>query len=224
MGFWFKAVAAPGELKFWTHCEAGHGHVSEDRVAVQPHPQDATALICVLADGQGGQVGGAAAAETAVVAALEATLEFPIKSLLRPNTWEKIGQAADAAVAARPEAGYCALVACLVTARVVCGVSCGDSAAVLYQDGDNVLTRRQHKNPPVGSGGAPFTPFEAKLGVGAKVLLVSDGVWRYAGWETLTVRAAEVGGEELIAALRAEVLERNRALPDDFSVVVVEVK
>jgi serine/threonine protein phosphatase PrpC len=193
-------------------------------VAVRPHPGDAAAFLCVLADGQGGQRGGAAAAQTAVTALLEAASVISPKALLRPAVWEKLGAAADKAVLKDAEAGFCTLVALCVTPTAVCGVSCGDSAAVLYHPDERVLTEQQYKNPPVGSGGARWVSFEAKLTVGAKLLLTSDGVWKYAGWEKMAEHAAVLGGNELIAVLRAEVLERNRALPDDFSMIVLEVK
>ena len=47
------------------------------------------------------------------------------------------------------------------------------------------LTSSQRKNPPVGSGGAIFVPFACRLIRPWQVLAMSDGVWKYAGWEAI---------------------------------------
>ena len=60
-----------------------------------------------------------------------------------------------------------------------------DSIPVLLVNdgGAAVLTADQRKNPPVGSGAAVFTEFTAELGHGWRVLGLTDGVWKYVGWD-----------------------------------------
>ena len=133
--------------------------------------------------------------------------------------------AADAAVATDSAAGFTTLVALRVEGDRVTGALCGDSAALAaWGDGlMRVLTARQFKNPPVGSGDATFVPFALELTRPWKVLAVSDGVWKYAGWERVWDCAAKLGGEELIAALQiAARLPLTGEFPDDFTVVLLE--
>ena len=86
-----------------------------------------------------------------------------------------------------------------------------------------ILTDNQYKNPPVGSGGARMTPFSSPLGREWKLLVVSDGVWKYIGWERFERLAASESGLGLIEALRAETLSRlGGTFADDFSVALLE--
>lgn len=72
-----------------------------------------------------------------------------------------------------------------------------------------LLTEHQRKNPPVGSGAAYPTAFEARLFPGWKLLVVSDGVWNYVGWEQIAKIAAQNQGNSLIAALHQAALDAN---------------
>jgi serine/threonine protein phosphatase PrpC len=86
-----------------------------------------------------------------------------------------------------------------------------------------VLTSRQFKNPPVGSGAADFVPFELKLDAPWRLLVMSDGVWKYASWDRVWDCAARLAGEELIEELKAAArLPLTGEFPDDFTVVLVE--
>ena len=54
------------------------------------------------------------------------------------------------------------------------------------------------------------------------VLAVTDGVWKYAGWESLLNTAVAEAGTEIIDRLRARAaLPATGALQDDFTVVVL---
>jgi PPM family protein phosphatase len=86
-----------------------------------------------------------------------------------------------------------------------------------------VLTSRQFKNPPVGASDADFVPFELELVPPWRVLVMSDGVWKYASWDRVWDCAARLSGEELIAALQtAARLQTTGEFPDDFTVVLLE--
>lgn len=84
------------------------------------------------------------------------------------------------------------------------------------------MTDRQAKNPPVGSGAAWFVPFVAKLAAPWLVMAMSDGVWKYVGWDRLIAAVAAHHGEPLIEALQVSARLRSGRFPDDFTVVVFE--
>ena len=216
------------DIHHWVHSEPGDGHVNEDVALVRLHPQealaqDASSLLCVLADGQGGRAGGADAARIASGASLDAASTFPPIALLEEAAWYPILSAADEAACEDDAAGYTTLVSLCVAGGRVCGASCGDSGALLLNGGrETLLTDNQRKNPPVGSGAAYPVAFSARLGPGWKLLIVSDGVWKGLGWDGIARLAHAHGGESLIAALRLAALEENGGrLGDDFSVILL---
>src|SRR5205814_102440 len=107
---------------------------------------------------------------------------------------------ADFAVAKNCNAGFTTLVAFCVTKNWVCGGSSGDSAAVVVrrQAPPTVLTARQHKNPPVGSGDAIFVPFHTELSAAWVLLAMSDGVWKFSGMDHLRNIASRSHGIDII--------------------------
>ena len=135
----------------WVYSEAGHQHVNEDAVIVRLHPENPQALLCCLADGQGGQVGGAAAARIAVEESMKAASSFLAKDLFDEAAWYSIVSAADEAVCEEDAAGFATLINLCVSEYQLCGASCGDSSALLLSGGREwMLTENQRKNPPVG--------------------------------------------------------------------------
>jgi hypothetical protein len=204
--------------------EAG-GHVTnEDAFLVEPHPADPECLLCALADGQGGRAGGRRAAELACRSAIDAARGRTVADLRKPVVWSDLLGAADRAVEADPEAGFTTLVGFCVSGIELAGASSGDSALLLIRGSLAVeLTEDQIKNPPVGSGAATFVPLGAALRTPWRVLAMSDGVWKYAGWENITEAAKRRSGNDLIEVLAAEVrLPGSGRFPDDFTVVVIE--
>ena len=132
---------------------------------------------------------------------------------------------ADTAVASDAEAGFTTLIGLCVSNNRVSGASCGDSAivAICGAEAPRVLTSRQFKNPPVGCGDATFVPFKMELTPPWKVLAMTDGVWKYAGWERVWDCAARLSGAELIAELQvAARLQTTGEFQDDFTVVLLE--
>ena len=116
------------------------------------------------------------------------------------------------------------LVGLCVVPGAVAGASCGDSAALLVCGGRaRPLTAAQAKNPPVGSGAAPFVPFAAGLVRPWALLAMSDGVWKYAGWAAITQAASALRGRALLEALQARArLPGSGQFPDDFTLVLFE--
>lgn len=221
-------------MQYLSHSEAGHAHLNEDCVAVTRHPRDADgdadgdadALICVLADGQGGQFGGGVAARAAVEQCLSLASSHGAGQLLERAVWRAILSRADEAVERQSDAGFTTLIGLCVTPTQICGASCGDSAALLIEGGQFVeLTGLQRKNPPVGSGVAMPATFGMARSAGSTLLLMSDGVWKFVGFDVIAAVARaqtrEQSGADLVWELRALQLSGNGAkLPDDFSVIV----
>jgi serine/threonine protein phosphatase PrpC len=210
-------------MMIYTFTEAGDGHSNEDAIDYRPHPGTHNFALCALSDGQGGRSGGGIAAQAAVSLALDAACAVKPEALLSPSKWLDICSVADRGVTAEPGAGFCTLVALAAAGERVVGASSGDSAAVLILEQSVVmLTDRQHKNPPVGSGAAKFEAFSARPGAVWRVLVVSDGVWKYVGWERMIAVGRSAQGNQIAGALRREVLQSHKFLPDDFSVIVIE--
>lgn len=164
------------------------------------------------------------AARVAVQESLDAASSFAVSELPEPRAWYGVVSAADEVVADDDVAGFTTLVGLCVTEGRLCGASCGDSGALLLDGGREVwLTQNQRKNPPVGSSAARPVAFSAELGPAWKLLVVSDGVWNYIGWDGDVHWAQQNQGEELIGALRQAVCKTNGGkLPDDFSVALVQ--
>jgi serine/threonine protein phosphatase PrpC len=211
-------------VQYFIYSEAGYNHQNEDSVIVSPHPQDDSLLICALADGQGGQMGGAAASKTAVDCCLKLALAQAPKRLFKSSTWYEIVSGADGSVCENSEAGYTTLIALCVNDAKICGVSCGDSAVLLVEENQSrLLTEQQRKNPPVGSNAAFPIAFSAKFRGDDKLLIMSDGVWKFLGIDTIAEIARAQEDQNLIQALRQLALEQNGdKLPDDFSIILVQ--
>ncbi len=210
-------------IRYLVHSEAGESHANEDIVSVRPHPRAENVLLCCLADGQGGQAGGAHAAQVAVEEGLRVMSSFSASDLLQATPWYSVVSAADEAVSEDDAAGFYTLICLSVSEQEIWGASCGDSGVLLLNGGQALLlTEHQRKNPPVGSSAAYPVAFNAKLKPGWCLLVVSDGVWKYVGWEAVTQTAARRQGLELIAALRQAALDANGGkMQDDFSVALL---
>jgi serine/threonine protein phosphatase PrpC len=204
--------------------EVGGHRVNEDAFAVQQHPDDPDLWLCFVADGQGGQAGGGPAARLACQAASDAARACSPAGLGLSSVWSGLLQEADVAVAADPVAGFTTLLGLGVSSGRVVGASSGDSAAlVLCGEKALELTAAQHKNPPVGSGAAVAVPFAAALRLPWQVLAMSDGVWKYIGWDGIVEAARRQRGASLIAQLqRLARLPGSGQFPDDFTIVVLE--
>ncbi len=207
-----------------THSEVGgHAH-NEDAFVLRPHPDDPHSYLGAVADGQGGRAGGAAAARRACDAFLQVASQATLPELMLPRVWDDILAFVDRAVADDPHAGFTTLVTFCVANGHLAGASCGDSALVVAppEGAPLALTSRQSKDPPVGSGGAVFVPFHAPLRPPWTLVAMTDGVWKYAGWDAVLQAAAGAAGEDVVAALRQRAaLPGSGALQDDFTLVIL---
>ncbi|HSI61954.1 MAG TPA: hypothetical protein VLE43_02515 [Candidatus Saccharimonadia bacterium] len=212
-----------------THTEPGGKAVNEDFLIARRHPSGGERYVCLLADGQGGRTNGALAARTACETAWSRATEHSFESLLQPSTWSTLLYAADNAVCGTE--GYTTLVALALDGTTALGASCGDSKVFFvkkWQDAGEAQieewTSRQRKNPPVGSGEAVFEPFASDLTEDGRILVLSDGVWKYCGVEAIRAAFQMPDFADAPGWLRSATLKRaGTSLPDDFSVIAVEV-
>ncbi len=205
--------------------EAGGHPVNEDAYLVHEHPAETDCWIGCIADGQGGRAGGARAAQLACEVVMRIAERTPIGMLASARGWGYLLPGADREVAADAEAGFTTLVGfCIRRGRIV-GASNGDSALWLVNSsGSAILTERQPKNPPVGSSAAAFAEFTAELGESWRVLAMTDGVWKYVGWERIISALQSSGGRSTVLddLLQMARLPRTGELQDDFTAIVVE--
>jgi hypothetical protein len=204
-----------------THSERGWHARNEDAFAITYHPACPDCLLCAIADGQGGWPGGAEAARLACQAFVDLAGRLPVERLFHQGACASLGRAVDEAVEREAGAGYTTLVMLAVYDGELVGTSSGDSAAVLFNAGEcTVLTAEQFKNPPVGSGTAVFREFGARLLAPWALLAVTDGVWKYTGWEAV-LAAASGPSETAVAGLRERAVLQGGELQDDFTLVLV---
>ncbi len=95
------------------------------------------------------------------------------------------------------------LIGLCVVGDKIYGASNGDSGAILLLPNGHFeeLTGKQAKNPPIGSGAAGPVPFTPSLISPWKLLVMSDGVWKYVGWDRVREIARAQRGKALIDGL-----------------------
>jgi hypothetical protein len=204
--------------------EQGNHRVNEDAFSVGSHPEDARWTMCFLADGQGGQVGGARAARLACESAMTSCLKRSPPSLGVVSTWLSLLAEVDREVTRDPEAGFTTLIAFCLTPTHLLGASHGDSALWIANADGSVedLTTHQIKNPPVGSGAAAFVPFARTLPRMWTTLAMSDGLWKYAGSAAIASAIRKYRGEQLLGQLRSRARMPSGHYQDDCTGVVLQ--
>lgn len=179
----------------------------DDRAEAIPR---GTGHLLVLADGAGGTSGGAAAADAVLARARNLALNSLsdcvgfLQDLDRQLT--NVGQTT-------------AIVMVLEDGQVF-GASVGDSCAWLLSAAGVVdLTRHQKPKPLLGSGNAAPISFGPLPRVG-RVLVGSDGLFKYVAHERICDLASSLPLTEVPAALVAAARLRSGALQDDIAVIV----
>ena len=134
-------------------------------------------------------------------------------------------RSADTLVAKDSIAGFTTLIGLCVRDDRIVGASNGDSAVAIFdatRDGWE-LTTNQFKNPPVGSGDAPFVTFATNLERPWMVLAMSDGVWKYSRWEKIKQAGKILRGQAILDdLLQSARLMKTGQLQDDFTLVVLQ--
>jgi serine/threonine protein phosphatase PrpC len=204
--------------------EAGDSHPNEDAFVVESHPLDPTLFVCLIADGQGGRAGGARAAKLACETGVALATRTAPDRLHDRATWEGVIHEIDRAVEADKESGFTTAVGFCVSFDRVVGASSGDSGALLVTDHKvTVLTQWQNKNPPVGSGETAPVSFDTMIRSPWQLLALTDGVWKYVGWDRVIETTRRERGKDLLKELeRAARLPRSGRFQDDFTAVLLE--
>lgn len=179
----------------------------DDRAEAIPR---GTGHLLVLADGAGGTSGGAAAADAVLACARDLAFSSPsdcvgfLRDLDRQLT--NVGQTT-------------AIVMVLEDGQVF-GASVGDSCAWLLTASSVVdLTQHQKAKPLLGSGNATPIAF-GPLPCAGRVLVGSDGLFKYVAYERVCALARSLPLTEVPAALVAAARLRSGALQDDIAVIV----
>lgn len=182
--------------------------VGDDRAEAFPKPDG---HLLVLADGAGGTSGGAAAAD----AVLDGTRSFSPKS---SSDCVRLLKELDQRLT---NVGQTTAVLTVVANGEVFGASVGDSSAWLLTAAGVVdLTHRQKPKPLLGSGSAMPIGFGPLPCVG-RLLIGSDGLFKYVQHERIRDLASKLPLDEAAAALIGAARLRSGALQDDIAVIVV---
>jgi serine/threonine protein phosphatase PrpC len=190
------------------------GGRGEDRLVVE---RNGDQLLIVVADGAGGTGGGAAAAQAVCDAAVASWREDS-----SPNPWDARLKAIDAWLVGAASGGQTTMVVAEVVDGRVRGASVGDSAAWMLTRNDiRDLTADQVRKPLQGTGAAVPTAFEAPLQ--DRLLIGSDGLFKYVRPERIVELASHPVLDEAVAGLVDAARLKNGRLQDDVAVVLCEL-
>lgn len=172
--------------------------------------------LVAVADGAGGTGDGAAAAD--------GLIEFVSKltKSAASTDWFDALCTFDDELSARRAGGHTTGVVAFVSSGKVLGASVGDSSAWLISPTGEVtdLTVNQRRRPLLGAGEALPVLFEAER-QGVRVLLASDGLFKYATGELISTLAMKGSVAEAVDALANSVRLPSYALQDDVAVLLV---
>ncbi len=172
-------------------------------------------LLMVVADGAGGQSGGAEAAAMAVELVRQKINELPDASAC-----VALLQSMDQAISQDRIAGETTCALAVVTRDGVYGASVGDSGAwVINQSGFINLTERQSRKPFIGSGSAWPSPFEYRTTDGDSLLLATDGLLKYTSSERILSVCRNEPAPHVPRRLIELVRYPSGAVPDDVTVI-----
>lgn len=185
----------------------------------------ATVVICsdvaiiVMADGAGGTGTGGKAADAICARASEVAR----RGLRGSDAWAACLRDADREAAAAGIFGESTALVIEVSREGVCGASVGDSEAWLLGGTTTLdLTQHQQRKPLVGSGRARPTPF-ALAGFAGRLLVATDGLFKYAPPSKLIELARSGGLEDAADNLVNSVRLRSGSLPDDVALVLARI-
>lgn len=176
-------------------------------------------LVMVVADGAGGQSGGAKAAAMAVELVRQKKNE-----LREAGACVALLQSMDRAISQDRVAGETTCALAVVTRSGVYGASVGDSGVWLIKESGFInLTERQSRKPFIGSGMAWPSAFEYKTTGGDSLLLATDGLLKYTSPEQIVEVCSDKVGSHVPDRLIGLVRYPSGALPDDITVVFAYV-
>ena len=181
----------------------------QDRAAAFPF---AAGHLLVVADGAGGVAGGAEAARPVI---------DTLRGLdpVRPHDWAEVLRQIDLSLSSAARSGETTAVVASVNDDEIVGASVGDSGGWMLAGIWLNLLKDQRRKPLLGTGSAvPIGcgPFPR----GERVLLGSDGLFKYVGAD----RIGELAREPSLERAASELVDAARlpagGLQDDIAVVI----
>lgn len=202
--------------------------VSQEVHGAEQSEQDRAAVIrcgeaglLVVADGAGGIAGGTEAAELVVRRVREMAPD--VVSQLQRQQWSQMLAEIDEYLVGDRLAGETTAVLVWVEEGRVQGGSVGDSGAWLISpDEITDLTQHQRRKPLLGTGEAIPVAF-GPLAFRGRLVVASDGLFKYAKREEIQERALAGSVAEAAAGLVDAVRLPSGALQDDVAVIVCEM-
>jgi len=178
-----------------------------------------TKLVLVVADGAGGLSGGTEAAVMAVD-----LVRQHASTLDGPDSCTGLIQKIDQAIAKDKVAGETTCVIAVINPDEIFGASIGDSGAWLIDESGYMdLTQRQVRKPFVGSGSVCPISFSYKQTNGRRLLLATDGLFKYSSSERITAICRH-GSPDAVAKQLVELVRYpSGSLPDDVTVILGEL-
>jgi serine/threonine protein phosphatase PrpC len=180
---------------------------------------DGQRIILCVADGAGGQSGGAEAASLAVKLIRQGAF-----LLSNANACVETLRRIDEAMAKDSVAGETTCALAIVTSEEIFGASVGDSGVWwIAENGDLLnLTEVQQRKPFVGSGDAWPVPFQHRNQPGW-LLLATDGLLKYTSAERIVgicrEQVVEFASKQLIDLVRYP----SGGLPDDVTLILTKL-
>jgi len=196
----------------------GAGPLCEDRADIIERN---CGKILVVADGAGGMSGGTLAADM-IIEGARAQIRQRL-DLFDKDIWGGYLKQLDISLLNFPDAGQAAAVIVAIGQHRIAGASVGDCGALFIGKGGTVdLTAGQHKRPFLGAGGAMPVSFECTARDG-RLLLATDGLFRYASAEKIGAVALQDGLEASAKNLVNLVRLPSGQLQDDVAIILCEL-
>ncbi len=190
------------------------GSLGQDRVVVE---RLADRSVIVVADGAGGVAGGAQAAQTVCD-----LIVAHVHTSSPPGSWVDELRAIDLHIATLGAGGLSTAVVLEIREGKIVGASVGDSGAWMVSKTEVIdLTQHQVRKPLLGSGAAIPVGF-GPIPLSGRLLIGTDGLFKYASRENIIAGARKGTVDEAIPALVDAVRLRNGKLQDDIAVVLCE--
>jgi PPM family protein phosphatase len=187
------------------------GSAGEDRVAID---ELADRTIIIVADGAGGTGSGARAAELLCA--------HTVDSLRGGGDPSRALVEGDRLLHRTANGGEAAAVAIVIAGNQIIGASVGDSEAWLITDEGVVdLTEQQRRKPLLGSGRAEPVAF-GPVGLHGRLLVGTDGLFKYASLAEIVARAREDDLERAVERLVDVVRSRSGCLLDDVAITLCQ--
>jgi serine/threonine protein phosphatase PrpC len=182
---------------------------------------DETIAVCAVADGSGGCGGGREAAQLAI-----RTMRRRAESSLRPQLldggfWRMLMHQIDGAVERDPKAGRTTL-AVLVTDGVRAIVTSVGDSLVYHLCADTVTVLGGGTSMVLGTDRCIVAQQHITLRRGDRVLLATDGLWKYLAHPLLTKWLRKLPTDDVLPHMAGELsLRFSGRIPDDATGVLV---